>query len=237
MAWPQSLVPIQQPGDRLPGAFRAQPWQPQEEETRGPHPPLPVRRSDLDGPGMLAVWPPGFLRNWLCASWQPERKASLLQHAAMGHKLGLSGPHPREQGCALAWSGLCRWPLDGWSWPGWSPVSTPSLPFSPQALPWGLDMVESQTWSLAFLFCPLPGNNSGGVEWLKLNLCRAQSRAAVPGWPTTAGLFIVAVGHSRSLLSCPRRGHPPWTTLPGVCMESRPLNPNLVFPEKRWRCL
>lgn len=115
MAWPQSLVPIQQAGDRPPVAFGAQPWQPQEEETRSPHPPLPVRPSDLEGPGMLAVWPPGFLWNWLCASWQSERKAGLLQHAAVGHKLGLSGPHPREQDCALARSGLCRWPLGGWS--------------------------------------------------------------------------------------------------------------------------
>lgn len=41
--------------------------------------------------------------------------------------------------------------------------------------PQGLDMVESQTWSLAFLLCPAQVITQPGVDRLKLNLCRVQS--------------------------------------------------------------
>lgn len=66
---------------------------------QGPHPLPPVRPSDLGGPGMLAGPRPWvFCRTGSVLPGSQKGKPGMFQHASMGHKLGLSGPHPREQG-------------------------------------------------------------------------------------------------------------------------------------------
>lgn len=117
---------------------------------------------------MLAQpWPPGFLQNWLGASWQ-------LRHSPMGRKSGLSGPYPRSR--VVHRRGPCSgmvWPLQVvWGWP-LHPITrvgpVPSLPLQPALGAWtGLNatcgaLLSSNIHQVM---------TQPGVEWIKLSVSR-----------------------------------------------------------------
>lgn len=85
---------------RPPGACGAGARAAARGETRSPHPLPAVRRSDSGGPGLLASRPPGSAE-LARASGRRRGRLDSPQHTVTDHKLGLCGPHPGEQGCAL----------------------------------------------------------------------------------------------------------------------------------------